>query len=108
PSDPVFDRSVQLTRKLARHSVNSVVQAQVGRGRGHNRHIPSRDASPAPDALPPNPASTEMQTLWSPWPGPSARGCGRSLADAARYRRYKSNRAQRLAGNRREGTEDHE
>ena len=108
PSDPVCGRSIQLTRKLAGYSVNSVEQEQVRRAHGHNRNIPSRDASPAPGALPPNPASTEMQNLWPTLPGPSERGCGRSLGDGTKYRRYKSNRAQRLAGNRRERSLDHE
>src|SRR5205807_8649121 len=108
PSEPVSDGSIQLTRKLAGYLVNSVEQEQVRRGRGCNRHIPSRDASPAPGALPPNPPSAEMQNLWRPLPGPSERECGRSLADGAKYRRYKSNRAQSLARNRREGNLDHD
>src|SRR6266849_7525369 len=95
PSDVHGDQSIQLTRKLAGYWVNSVEQQQVPRGRGRTRNIPSRDASPAPGALPPNPASTEMQNLWPTLPGPNERGCGQSLAD-------KPNRAQRLAGNRRE------
>src|SRR5207253_7077418 len=95
PSDPAFGRSIQLTRKLAGYWVNSVEQPQVRRGRGRNRNIPSRDASPAPGALPPNPVSAEMQNLWRTLPSPSERGCGRSLVD-------KPNRGQRLAGNRRE------
>ena len=74
PSDPDGGQSIQLTRKLAGYWVNSVEQEQVRRGRGRNRNIPSRDASPAPDALPPNPASTEMQNLWPTLPGPSERG----------------------------------
>ena len=79
PSDLLFGRSIQLTRKLAGYWVNSVEQEQVRRGRGRNRNIPSRDASPAPGALPPNPASTEMQNLWPTLPGPNERGCGRLL-----------------------------
>src|SRR6516162_8619516 len=101
PSDPDFDRSTQLTRKLARHSVNSVVQEQVRRGRDHNPNSPNKGATRAQGAPPPNPASTEMQNLWPILPGPGERGCGRSLAD-------KSNRAQRLAGNRPERSWDHE
>ena len=77
PSDPDGGQFFQLTRKLAGYWVNSVEQEQVRRGRGRNRNIP-KDASPARDALPPNPASTEMQNLWPTLPGPNARECDRS------------------------------
>ena len=79
PSDPDGGQSIQLTRKLAGYWVNSVEQEQVRRGRGRNRNIPSRDASPAPGALPPNPASTEMQNLWPTLPGPNERACDHLL-----------------------------
>src|SRR5436190_679089 len=90
---PLVCLSIQLTQKLAGYWVNSVEQQQFQRGRGRNRNIRNRDASPAPNALLPNPVSTEMQNLWLTLPGPGEPGCGQSLAD-------KSNRAQRLTGNR--------
>ena len=92
PSDADCGPSIQLTRKLAGYWVNSVEQEQVRRARGHNPNSPKKGATPAPGALPPNPASTEMQNLWPTLPGPSARVC----------RSAESSRAQRLAGNRRE------
>src|SRR6476660_867684 len=95
PSDPADGQSIQLTRKLAGYLVNSVEQEPARRGRGHNRNIPSRDAGPAPGALLPNPASTEMQNLWPTLPRLGEPACGLSLAD-------KSNRAQKPAGSRRE------
>src|SRR5438128_12000943 len=94
PSDVHDGQSIQLTRKLAGYWVNSVEQQQLRRGRGRNRNIPSRDASPMPGVLPPYPVSTEMQNLWPTVTGLSEPGCGQSLAD-------RSNRAERLAGNRR-------
>src|SRR5436190_23162453 len=94
PSDLLDGQSIQLTQKLAGYWVNSVEQQQFQRGRERNLNIRNRDASPAPGALPPNPASTERQNLWLTLPGPSAPGCGQSLTD-------KPNRAQRLTGNRR-------
>src|SRR5437764_7794624 len=94
PSDLLDGQSIQLTQKLAGYWLNSVEQQQFQRGRGRNRNIPNTDASPAPNALPPNPASTEMQNLSRTLPGPRERGCGQSLADTP-------NRAQRLTGNRR-------
>src|SRR3989442_14357029 len=99
PSDLLDGQSIQLTQKLAGYWVNSVEQQQFQRGRGRNRNIPNRDASPAPNALPPNPASTEMQNLWPTLPEPSQPGCGQSLAD-------KPNCDQRLTRNRRERSYD--
>src|SRR5437763_15627157 len=101
PSDLLDGQSIQLTQKLAGYWANSVEQQQFQRGPGRNRNIPNRDATPAPNALLPNPASTEMQNLWLTLPGPSEPGCGQSLAD-------KSNRAQSLTGNRRGRSQDHE
>src|SRR5207248_450000 len=89
----------QLIRKLAGHWVNSVEQEQVRHGRGRTRNI--GDASPARDAPPRNPASTEMQNLWPIVPGLNERECDRSLP-------RKPYRAQRPVGNRREGSLDHE
>src|SRR5437868_6821951 len=94
PSDLLGGQSIQPTQKLVGYWVNSVEQQQFQRGRERNLNIPNRDASPAPNALFPNPASTEMQNLWLTLPAPSEPGCGQSLAD-------KPNRAQRLTGNRR-------
>src|SRR5207253_8108525 len=90
PSDADSGPSIQLTGKLAGYWVNSVAQEQVRHGRGHNPNSPQKDATPAPGALPLNPASTEMQNRWPTLPGPSSRGG------------FQSSRAQRLAGNRRE------
>ena len=85
PTDAVSGPSVQLTRKLARHSVNPVAQEQVRRAHRHNRNIPSRDARPTPGALRPNPALTEMQNLWPTLPGPNARACvGLSVMEQVR------------------------
>src|SRR5205814_6930108 len=96
PSDADRGPSIQLSRKLARYWANSVEQEQVRHAHGHNPNSPNKGATPAPGALPPNPASTEMQNLLLTLPGPSARGC------------LQSSRAQRLAGNRRERSWDHE
>src|SRR5436190_17031866 len=95
PSDSDCGLSIQLNRKLARYWVNSVEQEQVRRARGHNPNSPKKGGTPAPDALPPNPASTEMQNLWPTLPGPNERECDRS-------RPGKQNRAQGLVGNRQE------
>ena len=62
--------SIQLTRKPARYWVNSVEQEQVRRARDHNPNSPKKGATPAPGALPPNPASNEMQNLWPTVPEP--------------------------------------
>src|SRR5256885_11353748 len=101
PSDLLDGQSIQLTQKLAGYWVNSVEQQQSQRGRGRNRNIPNRDASPAPNALPPNPASTEMQNLWPTLPRPDEWAYGPSPPD-------KPNRVRRLTGNRRERSWDHE
>src|SRR6266513_2994407 len=101
PSDLDRGQSIQLTRKLAGYWVNSVEQEQVRCWRGRNRNIPSKDASLVLGAVPQKPASAEMQNLWPTLPALNDRGCGHSLAD-------KSNRVQRLAGNRRERSLDHE
>src|SRR5439155_25787316 len=101
PSDPDGGRSIRLARKRAGYWVNSVEQEQVRLGHGRNRNIPSRDPTPAPGALPPNPASTEMQNLWPTLPRPDERAYGPSPPD-------KPNRVRRLTGNRRERSWDHE
>src|SRR6516225_8767529 len=95
PSDADWSPSIQLTRKPAGCWVNSVEQEQARRGYDHNPNSQNKGATPAPGALPPNPASNEMQNLWPTVPGLSAREYVRFLPD-------KPNRAQRLAGNRRE------
>ena len=79
PSDADCGPSIQLSRKLAGYWVNSVEQEQVRRGRGHNPNSPKKGGTPAPGALPPNPASTEMQNLWPTLPGPSARGAANQV-----------------------------
>src|SRR5207248_3875711 len=99
PSDSDCGLSIQLNRKLARYWVNSVEQEQVRRARGHNPDSPKKDATPAPGALPPNPASNEMQNLWPTVPEPN--GCRLSLPG-------KLNRAKRPAGNKRERRLGHE
>ncbi len=101
PSDPSGGQFFQLTRKLAGYWVNSVEQEQLRYGRGRNQNIPHKDESSARDALPRNPASTEMQNLWPIVPGLNGRECDRS-------RPGKFHRAQRPVGNRREGSLDHE
>jgi hypothetical protein len=73
PSDPDGGQSFQRTRKLADYSVNSVEQEQVRRGRGHNLNSLKKGATPTPGALPPNPASTEMQNRWPTLPKPNDR-----------------------------------
>src|SRR6266446_9879096 len=101
PNDADCGPSIQLTRKFVGYWVNSVEQGQVRPARGHNPNNPQKGATPAPGELPPNPVSTEMQNLWSTLPLLNDRACGRSLPD-------RPNRAQRLAGNRRERSLDHE
>src|SRR5438067_11997577 len=76
-SDSDCGLSIQLNRKLARYWVNSVEQEQVRPARGHNPDSPKKDATPAPGALPPIPASNELQNLCPPVPGPN--GCRLSL-----------------------------
>src|SRR5436190_8972254 len=71
PSDAGRDPTIQLSRKLAGYWVNSVEQEQVRRARGHNPYSPNKGVTPAPGALPPNRASTEMQNRWPTLPGPS-------------------------------------
>ena len=90
PSDADCGQSIQLSRKFAGYWVNSVEQGQVRPARGHNPNSPKRGGTPAPGALPPSPASIEMQNRWPTLPAPGARGC------------FQSTRGQRLAGNRRE------
>src|SRR5207253_9490185 len=63
PSDSDCGLSIQLNRKLVHYWVNSVEQEQVRRARGHNPDSQNKDKTPAPGALPPNPASNEMQNL---------------------------------------------
>src|SRR5262245_28315731 len=99
PTDPDCGPSIQLTRKLAGYWVNSVEQEQVRRALDHNLNSPQKGATPEPGALPPNPASTEMQNLWPTVPGPNA--CCPSLPG-------KLNRAKRPAGNKRERNLGHE
>ena len=101
PSDADCGPSIQLNRKPPGCWVNSAEQEQVRRGRGHNRIFPSRDASPAPGAFLPNWASPEMQNQWPTVQGPNERECDRS-------RSRKTYRVQKLAGNRRERSWDHE
>src|SRR6516162_8690270 len=95
PSDADCGPSIQLTGKPPGCWVNSAEQEQVRPARGQNPDSPNKDASPAPGALLPNPASAEMQNLWPTVQGPNEWACGRSP-----YR--KPNRALRLAGNRQE------
>src|SRR5438874_13764771 len=99
PSDADCCPAIQLSGKLAGYKVNSVEQEQVRRARGHNPNSPKKGGTPAPGALPPNPASTEMQNLWQTLPGPD--GCRFSLPG-------KLNRAKRRAGNKRERRLGHE
>src|SRR5437660_10119297 len=94
PSDSDCGLSIQLTRKLARYWVNFVEQEQVRRARGHNPNSPKKSATPAPGALPQNPASTEMQNLWPTSPGPSAWVCDHLPTHASRT----AHRGQRLGG----------
>src|SRR5262252_4389786 len=91
--------ALQLRRKLAGYWVNSVEQEQARRAHDHNPDSPNKGETPAPGALPPNPASTEMQNLSLTVPGLSARECVWLLPD--KVLPDKPNRAHRLAGNRR-------
>src|SRR6266704_224397 len=95
PSDADCCPLIQLSRKFAGYWVNSVEQEQVRRARGHNPNSPKKGGTPAPGALPPNPASTEMQNLWPTLPRKDERAYGPSPPD-------KPNRVRRLTGNRRE------